>query len=403
METKTFLKLCEISRKKEIKTVVLQGGTSSGKTHAVLELLILILSQEKEGVICSVVAESLPHLKRGAMRDFFQKLLQKGIYDIKQHNRTNNQYTFPNGGTIEFFGADNPEALKSGKREYLFVNEATGVSFEAFEQLWVRTKKKTFIDYNPSSRFWVHDLAERDEGTELFISTFRENSFLDESVKKKILSKKPVYENGILVSGSPNWWRVYGEGQIGSHEGIIFKENEHWKLTDFSPSIETADAFGLDFGFSNDEASLCGVWRYEGGFFLKSLFYETGLNEADYRRKFEELKIPRTAQVFADSASPSIIDFLKKSGWRNTQPTKKYAGSIQDGIASMQSQILYIGRNDAVAKMELQSYEWKKDKLGKQLDVPCGTDHFIDSARYGIMGIKNTQKTRTFAKKPIGF
>jgi len=331
------------------------------------------------------------------MRDFFQKLLAKNIYEIKNHNRTNNQYTFPDAGTIEFFGADNPEALKSGKRDFLFVNEATGISFEAFEQLWVRTKKKTFIDFNPSSRFWVHDLAERDEETEIFISTFEDNCFLDESVKTKILSKKPKYsEEGILLSGSPNWWKVYGEGQIGSHEGIIFKENEHWKFSDFVPKIEEADAFGLDFGFSNDEASLCGIWRYEGGFFVKSIIYQTGLNEADYGRKFEEIKIPKNAQIFCDSASPSIIDFLKKSGWRNAQPTKKYAGSILDGISSMQSQMIYFGKNDVVAKMEFQGYEWKKDRVGKQMDVPCGVDHFLDSARYGIVGLKNEKKAGTF-------
>lgn len=404
METTTFKKLCEIARKKDVRTIILQGGTSSAKTHSVLELIILLASQSKPMTLFSIVSESLPHLKRGAMRDFSQKLIEKGIYSEKNHNKTNNQYTFPNAGTVEFFGADNPDALRGGRRDFLFVNEATGISLEAFEQLSVRTKQKTFIDFNPSSRFWAHDIAEQHDDATLFISTYEWNEFLDDNIVQKILKKKPRYnEEGILISGSPNWWRVYGEGQIGSHEGIIFKENEHWRIADFSPENDTADAYGLDFGFSSDEASLCGIWRYEGGFFVKSLFYETGLNEMDYVRKFESIGIPKNAQIFCDSASPSIISTIQKNGWRNAQPTKKYAGSVNDGISTMQSQILYIGKNDVVAKMELQGYEWKKNRVGQQLDVPTGTDHFLDSVRYAISGVKTTTKTRVFSKKPLGF
>jgi phage terminase large subunit len=194
MESKTFQKLCQIARKPHIKTVVLQGGTSSAKTYSALELLILIMSQEKEGTICSVVGESLNTLKRGAMRDFFNLLLKKGIYSAKSHNKTDSRYTFPNAGTIEFFGADNEETLKSGKRDYLFVNEATGVPFPAFEQLYVRTRKKTFIDFNPSSRFWAHDFAEENKDTcELFITTYLDNCFLEKGTGRKNRSKKNRY------------------------------------------------------------------------------------------------------------------------------------------------------------------------------------------------------------------
>ena len=44
------------------------GGTRSGKTFSNLQLLILVANTRK--VTISVVSETMPHLKRGAIRDF---------------------------------------------------------------------------------------------------------------------------------------------------------------------------------------------------------------------------------------------------------------------------------------------------------------------------------------------
>jgi phage terminase large subunit len=390
MQTSTYSKLLSAVRKAQ--TIVLQGGTSSGKTYSVLEFAVALMASEKSGSVLSVVAESLPHLRRGAIRDFLQKLDEKELYFEKWHNKSNNSYTFPGHGTIEFFGADNPDALRGGRRDYLFVNEANRIPFEAFEQLHVRTKKKTFIDFNPSSRFWAHEYADQNRGdTELFISTYKDNCFLDERIIKKIEAKKPKYnDEGILISGSPNWWKVYGEGQIGSHEGIIFQEGEHWKYADdFAPTLEEAKVFGLDFGYSSDEASLSGVWDYADGFFAKCLMYEIGMDPEDYPKFFEKIGLPKKAKIYADSATPMLIEYIRKAGWTRIEGTKKYAGSVLDGISAMKSKPIYITREDIVAKNELQNYEWKPDRLQaeKYTDTPIGADHFLDALRYAIFGI----------------
>ena len=393
METKTFKKLCEIARKPNIKTVIMQGSTSSGKTYAALELLVLLMSQEQPGAICSVVSQSLPNLKKGGMRDFFNILLKKGIYQPKQHNKTDSRYTFPGAGTVEFFGSENEESMKNGKRDYLFINEATGVPFPPFEQLYVRTRKKTFIDFNPSSRFWAHDFAEENkDSSELFISTYKDNCFLDKSIIEKIEAKKPVYDDtGKLLRGSPNWWRVYGEGLIGSHGGLIYREGENWQLTDYDPPTSELVAVGMDWGFSNDETAIVGVWRYEQGYFLKTLVYRLGMLPDDYAPEMERLGIPKQIPVFADSASPMMIEKIKLSGWYSIFPSFKYAGSVEDGIRLCQDQMFYIQKDDPLF-VEFLEYQWKIDKNGLQTRVPVGRDHGCDSLRYCIEGLNKPKR-----------
>lgn len=393
METKTFKKLCEIARKPNINAVIMQGSTSSGKTYSALELIILLMTQEKPGSICSIVAESLPNLRKGGMRDFFNILLSKGIYQPKQHNKTNFSYTFPGAGTVEFFGADNEESMKNGKRDYLFVNEATGVAFPSFEQLFIRTKKKTFIDFNPSSRFWAHDFVEEYPDTsELFISTYKDNCFLEKSMIEKIEARKPVYdEEGNLLRGKPNWWRVYGEGLIGSHDGLIYKEGENWQLSNHEPKIEELSAVGIDWGFSNDETAIVGLWRYERGFFVKTLCYQLGMLPDDYKPKMEAIGIPKTVPLFADSASPMMIEKVKKDGWFSIFPSLKYAGSLKDGISLCQNNMLYFAKNDSIYP-EILEFEWKKDKNGNQTDTPEKEGHSLAAMRYGIEGMNKPKR-----------
>jgi phage terminase large subunit len=389
MESKTYKKLLSALKKNE--TVILQGGTSSGKTHAVLEFAIPLMAVEERGSVFSVVSETLPQLRRGAIRDFLQKLDEKELYFEKWHNKSNNSYTFPGHGTIEFFGADDTDASKGPRRDYAFLNEANRIKWTVADQLMIRTKKRTFIDFNPSVRFWAHEYAEANrDTTELFISTYLDNCFLDEKIIRKIEAKKPKYnEHGILISGSPNWWKVYGEGQIGSHEGVIFKEGEHWQFCDdFVPDLQTADCFGLDFGFASDESALEGIWRYEQGFYAKCLMYETGMNEKNYIEKFEKISIPKNAKIYADSASPMLIEAIRKAGWYNVEATKKYSGSVLDGINSVQNQMLYFSPEDLINKEEVLGYEWKPNKMlaDKFSETPTGTDHAMDAIRYAIFG-----------------
>ena len=157
--------------------VVNQGGTSSGKTYAILQVLFTRAINE----VCtiSVVGQDIPNLKVGALRDALD------IYNadevIKEqltfYNRSERVFLFKNGSIMEFNSYDNEQDAKSGKRDYLFINEANGIPYNIYEQLSLRTRKQVYLDYNPDSSFWVHDKIIPMDNAELIISDHRHNPF----------------------------------------------------------------------------------------------------------------------------------------------------------------------------------------------------------------------------------
>lgn len=75
-----------------------QGGTSSGKTYAILQALFCFACENEKQVI-TVVGQDIPNLKAGALRDAL------GIYSssvelqalIKSYNKTDRIFEFGNG------------------------------------------------------------------------------------------------------------------------------------------------------------------------------------------------------------------------------------------------------------------------------------------------------------------
>jgi len=103
----SFKRTKSVDRILKMKTrkKVIQGGSSAGKTFAILAILI-DRAIKNENISISVVAESMPHLRRGALRDFLKIMKDTGRYFEEHYNRTNLIYTFSNGSYMEFFAAD---------------------------------------------------------------------------------------------------------------------------------------------------------------------------------------------------------------------------------------------------------------------------------------------------------
>jgi phage terminase large subunit len=137
------------------KIVISQGGARSSKTFSILQLLILEAIQNK-GCLISVVAENVPFLKRGAMRDFKQIMEAAGLWIEDNWSRSESMYKFQHGSIIEFFAADNPGKALGSARDHLFINECNNVTYEIAFQLMARTTGRTWLDYNPRAEFWVH-------------------------------------------------------------------------------------------------------------------------------------------------------------------------------------------------------------------------------------------------------
>lgn len=352
------------SLNKKIRAV--QGGTSASKTVSILLHLIHEAQSDETPTLTSVVSESIPHLKRGALRDFKKILQEHKYWKDANWNATDSIYTFETGSQIEFFSTDNGDKLRGGRRDRCFMNEANNCSFDAFEQLEVRTREYIYLDWNPTNEFWFYtEVLNQREDVEHIILTYKDNEACPPEIVQSIEARK----------NRANWWKVYGLGQLGEVEGKIFTD---WQMIDEIPHEARRIGRGLDFGYSNDPTAVVDVYTYNGGFILDELLYRKGMSNAQIA---EVLKADNIITV-ADSAEPKSIDEIKAHGI-TIIPAEKGKDSVVHGIQLMQDQrISYTKRSHNVA-MEYRNYLWERDRDGKILNVPeRGFGHAMDGVRY---------------------
>ncbi len=367
--------------------VVNQGGTSSGKTYAILQVLMLYAVAQQRKVI-TVVGQDIPNLKSGALRDALKITDESDTIKnaILSYNKSERVFQFRNGSIIEFRSYADPQDAKSGKRDYLFINEANGISWDIYQELSLRTKTRVYIDYNPNAEFWVHDRLLGKKNVKLIISDHRHNPFLNFEMRQKIESIK---------NEDIELWKVYARGLTGKISGLVLN---NWHLCDDIPPRAKLVAIGLDFGFTNDETGCLAVFKQNGELWVDELFYETGLTNPDIANQLSSIGLSKNALIVADSAEPKSIEELRRLGW-NIVPAKKGADSINISIDILKRYKLNISRRSINLRRELARYKWKTDLAGRTLNEPIDRwNHLIDPLRYVALNqlkIKGNGKTKT--------
>ncbi len=91
MLTKTTAQKKIAQLKKRIR--IIQGGTSSSKTFTILTFLIQYAIDNPNSEI-SVVAESIPHIKRGALKDFIKIMRWIGNFNEGNFNQSSLPFRF---------------------------------------------------------------------------------------------------------------------------------------------------------------------------------------------------------------------------------------------------------------------------------------------------------------------
>ena len=360
--------------KKRVRIV--RGGTSASKTFSIIPFLIDYAVKNPLSEI-SVVAETIPHLKRGALRDFLKIMEMIGMYDSNNFNKSSLVYVFTNGSYIEFFSADSESKLRGARRDVLFVNECNNITWEAYYQLAIRTRRFIYLDYNPVSEFWVDKELINDIDTDFIVLTYKDNEALDLSIIKEIEKAK---EKALTSTYWQNWWNVYGLGQIGSLQGTIFN---NWNQCECIPEGAEFISYGMDWGFTNDPTTLIEVYRYNGELYVNELIYQTGLTNSDIVLRMNELNINRYADIIADSAEPKSIEDVYRGGYKNIYPASKGADSIRNSIDTLQQFTINITKASTNLIKEFRTWRWAVDKEGKQLGTPIDKDnHAIDALRY---------------------
>lgn len=368
--------------------VVNKGGTRSGKTWSLLQLCYL-LATRKQNILISVVGETIPFLKRGAMRDF--KAMLGTDWQPEWWNATDKVYTIPTTkSSIEFFSADNEAKVHGSSRDYLFVNECYYIKWEIYRQLSVRTKRRVLLDYNPRSRFWVDERLLGRDNVALIHSTYKDNPFLTARQIADIES----YKN------DANWWRVYGMGETGSVEGLVYT---NWAIVKEQPQDYKREFYCIDFGFTNDPTAILRVRLQGGDLWVDELCYQRGMLNADIVRVLKENNTPRNADIVGDSAEQKSIAEINALGGFRAVPVVKGKGSVVAGITAVQAYKLNVTQQSLGTIDELRNYSWRRDINGNYINEPVDSyNHSLDALRYGVTTFLQARKTYSTPRPIIG-
>lgn len=351
----------------------LRGGTRSGKTYNVLIWFVMRYLQET-GKVLTIARQTMPALKASAMRDFFEILDTLGLYNEANHNKTQNEYEL-NGNLIEFIGLSESARIRGRKRDDVFINEINETTLDAFRQLAFRTRRKIVGDYNPSDAYsWVYDDVESREDAEVFVTTYRDNPFLEPELVREI---------EMLQDADQEYWNIYGLGQIGSGGSRIWT---HWREGQGErwPYNKGQTVYGLDFGF-NFASALCEVIFYDNALYWREMLYKPSLTNAALMAQIAAMPEVRGQRIICDPAEKQRLQEMKEYshkyglGWKVEAAFK----SVKETVDFVKSKPLWIHPESGNLLREIKRYSWKTDKNGMLLDeVVKFDDHCLDAGRY---------------------
>ena len=357
------------------RVIIHQGGSRSGKTYAICQWIIYLLTTEKERLIITVARKTLPALKGSVYRDFIEIAQQTGIYYFAEINKAELTFQYKNH-LVEFISLDNEMKVRGRKRNICFLNEANEFFLEDFNQLALRTTGKIILDFNPSDVIhWIYEISNRSDA-ELFVTTYTDNFFLDPEIKKEIERMKEQDEDR---------WRVYGLGERATFkQGQIY---DKWKWIDYKDFLDKEHceiAYGIDFGFTNDESTIVEVRRKNDRLYIHELLFKKGLTNEDLFNEIKALDLKEEIFI-CDSAEPKSIEDLRRFGLY-CKPSIKGAGSVMAGINKIKEYQIYASKESKNLLNEYQFYVWETNKDGVTINKikQNGQDHLMDAFRYAV-------------------
>jgi phage terminase large subunit len=360
---------------------ILRGGAGSGKSYAAAEDVILrtLGGVKSRTIVARKVAKTM---RQSVFELLRRRIIDLGLKEYFTVNKTDMAFTCA-GGDIILVGLDDADKLKSiYDPTDAWIEEADQISQADFEEIDRRIRSKSArppkitLTFNPTSVYsWLKSYWYDSDftGGQVFelTTTYRDNRFLD-----------PAYTATIerLQETNPSAYRVYGLGEWGIVEGVVFPD---WGISEIPVGAKSI-GYGMDFGYTNDPTTLIQVFETPDAFYYDEILYRSGLTNPEICAMLKELEISKYADIIADSAEPKSIEEIHRAGW-NIYPCKKGADSVRYGISAMKTKKQFITPRSSNLQREFSSYCWKQDKNGKWLEEPIDLfNHGIDAIRYRV-------------------
>ena len=367
----------------EKKIIVEQGGTRSGKTYNIILWIIFEYCTNNTNKVITVCRKSFPSLRATVLRDFMSILEGHNLYNEKFHNKSNSEY-YLFGNLIEFISLDQPQKIRGRKRDLLFINEGNELYWEDWQQLVFRTQERIVIDFNPSDEYhWIYDKVLPRDDCAFFKTTYLDNPFVEESIKKEI---------ELLRDTDEQYWQIYGLGERAASRSTVFRYAEVSHIPEDAELV----AYGMDFGFTNDPSTLVSVYTKDINLYVKEHLYRTAMTTTDIHKFLLSEKL-ENKPIYADSAEPRLIEELRRMG-HNILPSLKGKDSVNAGIDLLKRYKINILSTSTNAISEFRNYKWKEDKTGALLNTPVDDhNHIIDPCRYATYSILSKPRFGTYA------
>ncbi len=355
------------------KIIVEQGGTRSGKTYNIILWIVFNYCTQNNGKVITVCRKSFPSLRATVMRDFIGILQAYNVYQESNHNKSNSEYNLF-GNLVEFISLDMPQKIRGRKRDLLFVNEGNELFYEDMQQLLFRTQDKIILDFNPSDEYhWIYDKLITRDDCAFFRTTYLDNPFIEDSIRKEIERLRDTDEQ---------YWQIYGLGERSASRSTIFNYAEVNQI----PVDANLIAYGMDFGYTNDPTTLVSVYTQGHNLYIKEHLYRTQMNTNDISTFLKDEKLLGNP-IYADSAEPRLIAELRRMG-HNIFPSLKGKDSINAGIDLLKRYKIHILASSSNAISEFRNYKWKEDRSGALVNIPEDKhNHIIDPCRYATYSI----------------
>ena len=365
------------------KIIVEQGGTRSGKTYNIILWIIFEYCTNNRNKVITVCRKSFPSLRATVLRDFMSILEGHNLYNEKFHNKSNSEY-YLFGNLIEFISLDQPQKIRGRKRDLLFINEGNELFWEDWQQLIFRTQERIIIDFNPSDEYhWIYDKVLPRDDCAFFKTTYLDNPFVEESIKKEI---------ELLRDTDEQYWQIYGLGERAASRSTVFRYAEVSHIPEDAELV----AYGMDFGFTNDPSTLVSVYTKDINLYVKEHLYRTAMTTTDIHKFLLSEKL-ENKPIYADSAEPRLIEELRRMG-HNIFPSLKGKDSVNAGIDLLKRYKINILSTSSNAISEFRNYKWKEDKTGALLNTPVDdNNHIIDPCRYATYSILSKPRFGTYA------
>ena len=313
------------------------------------------------------------------MRDWRKIMEDFKLYTPDAHMKTEQLYTYPTGSYMEFFSVDNQLKVRGPGRDILFINEANLIQYETFRQLLLRTKRAIFIDYNPADEFhWIYEKVLTRSDCYFIKSTYKDNPFLPQEQVQEIESYRDA---------DPNFWRIYGEGERGHSEGVIYT---HWQIAQNATTKPGMVCYGLDFGYNNPSC-IVRVTESDRNFYVREEFYQSKVTNSELITVLKQIVKPGEI-VYCDAAEPQRIEEIKRAGINARSANK----DVKAGIDFIKSRKLFIEQGSTNLLKEIKSYKYKNkgQKVTNEPEEPLKlNDHAMDAMRYAAISFKKPKAT----------